>query len=237
VERPTGSQETTSMTTPSPQVNIEQLEYDRRWGDPNIHYGDGAPGYSGHFVRFMGQWINKRPAHARVALDVGCGDGYFTSKLIGLGCQATGMDLSPVGLEKAKQRNPMGTFRAHDLTQPFPFEDRTFDVVWCSEVLEHLFSPRYALEQIFRVLKPGGQLLATVPAHQFLKNLAIALFAFDRHYDPEYPHVRFFSKNTLSGLARKVGFEIDFVGTCGSNLGVRDALFPTNIMMVARRPV
>jgi SAM-dependent methyltransferase len=215
---------------------IEQAEYDRRWSDPSGSYGSGHPGYSENFVKFMGEWINRRPADKRRALDVGCGDGYFTSQLIRLGCTASGIDLSPVAVELAGKRNPTGAFQTHDLTLPFPFPDASFDVVWCSEVLEHLFSPLFVLEQVHRVLKPGGILLATTPAHGTLKNLAIALFAFERHYDPEYPHIRFFTTRSLGSLARKAGLETEWLGTCGSKLGLRDVLFPTNNLMVARKP-
>ncbi|MEX0918569.1 MAG: class I SAM-dependent methyltransferase [Candidatus Paceibacterota bacterium] len=46
---------------------------------------------------------------------------------------------------------------AHQL----PFEKNTFDVVLCSEVLEHLHSPKQAISEMYRVLKPGGILILT----------------------------------------------------------------------------
>jgi SAM-dependent methyltransferase len=214
---------------------IERQEYDARWSDAGS-YGAGHPGYSENFVKFMTQWVQRRSADQRVALDVGCGDGYFTSHLIRLGCRATGMDLSPVGVGLAQKRNPTGDFRVHDLTQTFPFPDDTFDLVWCSEVLEHLFSPLGVLREIERVLKPGGMLMATTPAHGKLKNLAIALFAFERHYDPEYPHIRFFTLRSLGGLMEKAGLRVVSATTCGSKLGVRDFLFPTNNLVTAAKP-
>jgi SAM-dependent methyltransferase len=42
-----------------------------------------------------------------------------------------------------------------------PFVDRSFDVVLCTEVLEHLIEPQRGIDEMFRVLKPGGQLLLT----------------------------------------------------------------------------
>jgi 2-polyprenyl-6-hydroxyphenyl methylase/3-demethylubiquinone-9 3-methyltransferase len=162
--------------------------------------------------------------------------GFFSQQIAKRGAEITGLDLSTEALRRAKDRTPHGTFLSHDLTRPMPFGDGTFDGVWCSEVLEHLFSPLYALQQIHRVLKPGGLALVTVPYHGLLKNLAIAMFAFKRHYDPEYPHLRFFTTRSLKGSVCKAGLTVIESSTCGSQLGVlRDALFPTNILIAARK--
>jgi len=45
-----------------------------------------------------------------------------------------------------------------------PFNDNSFDLVVCSEVLEHLHEYKDAIKEISRVLRPGGQFLASVPA-------------------------------------------------------------------------
>lgn len=224
------------MAQSTPPLTTEQSEYDARWGDDADSYSAEHTGYTPFFLKFMERWVRQSPAKPPHAVEVGCGDGFFSHHLAKLGCKVTGLDLSPVGVAKAQKRTPEGTFKVHDLTQPLPLADDSFDLAWCSEVLEHLFSPLSTLIEIRRVLRPGGRLLATVPYHGFLKNLGIALFAFDRHYDPEYPHIRFFTKNTLTALARKAGLEIDEVSTCGSGLGMRDWLVPTNLLLVARKP-
>jgi SAM-dependent methyltransferase len=56
--------------------------------------------------------------------------------------------------------------------QVFPFPDQSFDAIVCNQVLEHVFTPDLFLEEIVRVLKPGGQLLLTVP------------FVWDEHEQP-----------------------------------------------------
>jgi SAM-dependent methyltransferase len=172
------------------------------------------------------------------ALEVGCGNGFFSGQLAKLGCDTIGIDLSPVGIAQARLHYPAASFAAHDLTQPFPFEEATVDLVWCSEVLEHLFSPAGTVSEISRVLKPGGVFLCTVPYHGLLKNLGIALFAFEKHYDPTYPHVRFFTRRTLSRIVEEAGLSIESVSTCGSGLGfmgIRDLVSPTNILLKARK--
>lgn len=215
----------------------ERAEYDARWaGAQSGQCGYSAEniGYTPNFLRFMDAGLAGLPTPVR-ALEVGCGDGFFTGQLAQRGCDATGIDLSPVGVEAAQKRFPHARFQVHDLTQPMPFPDGSFDFVWCSEVLEHLFSPLAVLEEMRRVLRPGGRARLTVPYHGLIKNLGIALFAFERHYDPTYPHIRFFTRKSLADLVRRAGLTVESVGACGSNLGMRDLLVKTNILLAARR--
>src|SRR5262249_54532693 len=160
---------------------------------------------------------------------VGCGDGFFSKALHERGYGVTGLDLSDVALRRARGNCPAATFLSQDTSQRFPFDDGTFDLAWCSEDREHLFSPLPTVQEIARVLKPGGVALFTVPYHGLIKNVGIALFAFDRHYDPGYPHIRFFTRNTLSSTVRDAGLEVVEVTTCGSGFGLRDVLAPTNL--------
>ena len=228
-------------TDAPPARSTEADEYDARWRDSaegRSNYSAASIGYTPHFLRFMDAGLAAvRAAGGRErvrALEVGCGDGFFTGQLADRGCEATGIDLSPVGVEAARRQYPGATFRVHDLTRPLPFDDASFDFVWCSEVLEHLFAPLAVLEEVRRVLRPGGRLHATVPYHGLLKNVGIALLAFESHYDPTYPHIRFFTKKSLGRLAERAGLAVESIGSCGSNLGWRDRVVKTNILLAAR---
>jgi SAM-dependent methyltransferase len=98
-------------------------------------------------------------------LDVGCGDGCFLSHIVKRfpDLAPTGVDLSPGQLEKARTRLPQGRFTQGTLGAPLPFSDREFDIVYCGEVLEHLYDPDFLLKEVFRVLKPQGRLYLTTP--------------------------------------------------------------------------
>ncbi len=211
----------------------EQIEYDARWSREDCYSADQI-GYTPAFLNFMAQGFGSLPQKSQI-LEIGCGNGFFSEKIASLGHLLTAVDISEVGLSSAKAKCPAGKFVKHDLGQPLPFDANYFDGIWSSEVLEHLFSPLFVLQEAFRVLRPGGVLLATVPYHGLLKNLAIAAFAFDRHYDPTYPHIRFFTKRTLARITAVAGLAMEHITVCGSQLGVRDKLFPTNILLTARK--
>src|SRR5438270_10110477 len=107
------------------------------------------------------------------------------------------------------------TFVQHDLALHMTFANATFEAIWCSEVLEHLFDPGLALREMQRVLAPGGRLLVTVPYHGRFKDVLIALFKWEEHFAPTNPHIRFFTRRTLSQLAASAGFAEVQTTTCG----------------------
>lgn len=92
----------------------------------------------------------------RRALDVGCAYGFVVELLSRLGYEAVGVDVSSYAARRGK-----GVVQAD--AEHLPFRGETFDLVTCFAVLEHLFDPGKALKEIYRVLKPGGVLVATTP--------------------------------------------------------------------------
>ena len=86
-----------------------------------------------------------------------------------------------------------------------------------------------------RVLAPGGRLLVTVPYHGVFKDVLIALFKWDEHFSPTNPHIRFFTRKTLSQLAASAGFVEIETTTCGMNKPLRDLIVATNILLKARK--
>ena len=139
-------------------------------------------------------------------LDAGCGDGEFMECLYGLGFRAAGIELSEAAAEKTRRRCPEADIRVGSLEDPLPFADATFNAIWCTEVLEHLFDVHGALSELNRVLKDGSVLLITTPYHGLVKNIPIMLWGFDRHFNPDISHIRFFSRRTLDGCLKRAGF-------------------------------
>jgi len=144
-------------------------------------------------------------------LDLGCGNGALTGKIHEAGKQVTGVDFTPSGIERARQSHPGVQFFVHDLNDPLPDNLRgRFDVVVSAEVIEHMFLPRTLFARCREALGTSGTIVITTPFHGFWKNLAIVVAGkSDDHWDPraDYGHIKFFSKKTLSEMARECGFE------------------------------
>src|SRR5258706_3894473 len=121
----------------TPSLFTEQAEYDRRW--TTELYSAQHAGYTPYFLKFMADEVSQlRLINGPKTLEVGCGNGFFSGHLARLGCEVTGIDLSPAAIDLARRHNAKASFVIHDLVQPLPFGESTLDLVWCSEVLEHL---------------------------------------------------------------------------------------------------
>jgi 2-polyprenyl-3-methyl-5-hydroxy-6-metoxy-1,4-benzoquinol methylase len=122
----------------------------------------------GEYAPWLTHLQQQLPAHARV-LDLGCGCGIPVAKtLADHGYQVTGVDLSEVQINRARELVPDATFLHADATQ-VEFPDRTFDAVVCLYALIHMprdTQPRL-LQRIATWLRPGGVLLATTGAQEW----------------------------------------------------------------------
>jgi len=94
-------------------------------------------------------------------LDVGCGTGRFVEFFSQRGGKVTGADTSENMLAKARKKSPMANFVKADIFS-LPFEDKTFDIVICSQVLTHLHNYKKPLIEMKRVLKDDGIIIIDV---------------------------------------------------------------------------
>jgi 2-polyprenyl-3-methyl-5-hydroxy-6-metoxy-1,4-benzoquinol methylase len=142
-------------------------------------------------------------------LDVGCGEGQLTAELSLAGFAAVGVDVAEEPLRRARRLHPGLDVRAVPLDGKWPLPDASFDVVWSGETIEHVADTAGWLSQVRRVLRSGGSLLLSTPAHERLTMLGLALFGkrFDAHFDPRADHLRFYSRRTLTRLLADFGFE------------------------------
>ena len=144
-------------------------------------------------------------------LDLGCGNGYITARLAGLGHQVTGLDAAPDGISIAQTKYPGLNFRQCSIYEDewLGVDDNSFDFVVSLEVVEHLIYPKKLFEKSYRLLRKGGHLLVSTPYHGYLKNLALSLAnGWDKHFNVDWDggHVKFFSRKTINRMATDAGF-------------------------------
>ena len=146
-------------------------------------------------------------------LDMGCGEGrHSIGAYIETKANVLGFDLSIEDLKIAKGRlNDFDTNNIKSVCQfggadiiSLPFADSSLDAVICSEVLEHVDSPQESVEELIRVLKPGGIMALSVP--RYLPEL-ICWKLSDEYTKTPGGHVRIFKHNQLRKLGSENGLE------------------------------
>jgi SAM-dependent methyltransferase len=130
-------------------------------------------------------------------LDLGCRDGALAAA-VGLPAQRTiGADIDPAALAVARERGVLAPCQA-DLWGSFPFRSRAFELVLAGEILEHVPFPEDFLQEIHRVLWPGGRVVGSVPNAFRLKNRL--LFLAGRWFEQDPTHLHQFSPRSLELL-------------------------------------
>jgi SAM-dependent methyltransferase len=140
-------------------------------------------------------------------LDLGCGAGRFVAALREAGAEPIGVELAEAALERARANAPGADLRLVEDDGSLPLEHASVDLVWCSEVLEHVPDTAHLLLEVRRVLRPGGRLVVTVPGHGRLRTALVALTRFEAHFDPLGQHVRFYTRRSLAATLEHAGFE------------------------------
>ena len=102
--------------------------------------------------------------HADI-LDVGCGVGYLLAEVRKHRPEASfsGLDFSKKAVEAASASFPDGCFLHYEIDQSLPYPSAGFDVVLCTDVLEHLERPKLIAAELVRICRPGGMVVIVVP--------------------------------------------------------------------------
>lgn len=140
------------------------------------------------------------PRGGRV-LDVGVGSGVFEEVATAMGLQVYALDPSERSIASLRERLAMGERAQVGYSQSMPFPDGHFDAVVMSEVMEHLPDDVLAktVEEIHRVLVPGGVLLGTVPARDEIeRHTVFCLHCGERFH--RWGHVRAFDEASMRAL-------------------------------------
>ncbi|MCX7013923.1 MAG: class I SAM-dependent methyltransferase [Candidatus Sumerlaeota bacterium] len=162
------------------------------------------PGVRGMRERCLLRKLKGREG-ARI-LDVGCQSGHISAHLCELGFVPSGTDISKTHIDRARANYPHIPFFSPTEDGKLPVSHGSFDIVWAGDVIEHVYDIDMFLREINRILKMGGKLFLSTPSHTKAKNLLIALFRFDKHFDVEWGHIRFFSPKSIRTSLERRGF-------------------------------
>jgi SAM-dependent methyltransferase len=141
------------------------------------------------------------PARGRL-LDFACAAGYFYERALKRGWDAHGADLGE-WCALAAERRGLSNMHIGSL-KDMGFPPGHFDVVYAAQVLEHILNPQAELEQLFKLVRPGGLLYVTVPNYQCL-SIVCGKDDFELNTPPQ--HVNYFIPGTLRRLMENCGAE------------------------------
>jgi SAM-dependent methyltransferase len=151
-------------------------------------------------------------AYGQVLVD-GCGVGSYLSRLADHAKLAVGLDIELERALEARQKSPVVTCGNGE---QLPFPPDQFDLILSHEVIEHVGDDRAAMQEIFRVLKPGGRLVLFCPNRGYpfethgiywrgkynFGNIPLVNYLPRRIRDRLAPHVKVYSTSDLNGLLK-----------------------------------
>lgn len=128
--------------------------------------------------------------NAKTALDVGCREGMQSKWLEDKGYTVISIDVTK-NYEKCI---------IADINKELPFETDSFDLIWCSEVIEHLNNPAFTVQELRRVLKPNGIMIITTPNSYFWVQKIMNFFGLTPQKVQRPDHKFFFSINDIKKI-------------------------------------
>ena len=141
--------------------NVCQTEHltDTEWGSKAFFEKVENVRYKHHFyLKPLFQWMGQQKPSGKL-LEVGCGMGTDSIQLAREGFDVHGVDLTENAIDLAQKRFSLyeqkGSFQVGD-AENLPFDDDTFDIVYSFGVLHHTPDTQKSIDEVYRVLKPGG---------------------------------------------------------------------------------
>ena len=191
-----------NMTEPADDSTPHRYRYDVR---PDA---DTAPA---RVIRMVGP--------GRRVLEFGCGPGSITRHLHAAGCRVTGVDADESALREAAaccERTARIDLNQTDWSAA-GLEPQAYDVVLAADVLEHLLEPAAALRRMVAHLRPGGDVVLSIP-HAGHAGAVAALLTGDLRYGEwgllDRTHIRFFGLANIDALLEQAGLtpqQVEFV--------------------------
>ena len=201
--------------------NTEKI--DLEWSDDDVVPDVVYPNLEFLFQRMLHLTLEEvAPSHGELILDVGCSKAIDGSRLLKKGARVVGLEPSNVMIVRAKEylsENNAQVALAQGIGENLPFKPHSFDKVMCKGALDHFFSPSKTMEEIARVLKPGGEMIISIAnfdslgfrlakkLHLVTKFLSPSLAKERKPWEPPPDHTYKFDYPFLSSLVKQ-HFEI-----------------------------
>jgi glycosyltransferase involved in cell wall biosynthesis/2-polyprenyl-3-methyl-5-hydroxy-6-metoxy-1,4-benzoquinol methylase len=168
--------------------------------ESRLHVSEMKRATARHYLDLIGRY---RGGHGGALLEIGCGGGDILAAAADLGYEVTGMKYSAHGCEASLPRLRGNGTMVKGEARDIRHLDGTFDVCILSDVLDHVYDPRGLLEDVHRLLRPGGSLFIATPtldswSAKVLKQTWMG-------FKPE--HLHYFNRNTLHSLLFQTGYE------------------------------
>jgi len=150
----------------------------------------------------------------KTVLDVGCYEGSIGKQLIDQGNKVYGIEVNEEATKLAREKGLIVT--TQDLESPFQFEDNMFDGVLAGEILEHILDTEFFLDEIKRILKPGGSLVISTPNVASFGRRIFLLLGKNPYFEASFGfpknatagHIRFYTKELLISFLEFKGFKV-----------------------------
>jgi 2-polyprenyl-3-methyl-5-hydroxy-6-metoxy-1,4-benzoquinol methylase len=163
-------------------------------------YFEERTGATAHDERRVHEYIlSKVKKNVKNILDVGAGSAWVAQHFKSSEVNVVSLDISLLNVKKAKSLVP--TINHTQLVADsfkLPFGNYTFDCVIASEIIEHVVDPRMFIEELFRVVRPSGNLIITTP---YKEKLRYYLCVHCNKKTPIHAHIHSFDEQILLKIA------------------------------------
>lgn len=157
--------------------------------------------------------VNEPTEHKFRILDIGCGCGAMLGYIKGLypATETYGIELNPIAAEFAQTFGEIICADVEKLQMPWPEE--FFDYVVMGDVLEHLHKPELVLQEVYKILKPGGHIIVSMPN---VKHFSVLLPLLTKDVFPyadagilDTTHLKMYTGTEIKNLIERCGFTIE----------------------------